>query len=105
MRKLKTVLTYAVLGLVALSLFVVFAPVVPVRADVPGSGGVFTTAVSSEGATSTITVVADPIPGDGLGSITFCFFGQGVLFIDGGYYLIAHPTLLLVGALCPAERA
>ena len=105
MRKLKTVLAYVVLGLVALSLFVVFAPVVPVRADIPGTGGVFTTAVSSEGTTSTITQVADPIPSDGLGSITFCLFGQGVLFIDGGYCLIAHPSLLLVGASCPAERA
>ena len=84
------------------TLFVLFVPVVSLEADVPGSGGISTTVTTQNGTTTTQTLVSTPAFGQGYGSITFCLFGQGALFIQGSYYPLIKATLQTEGAFCPA---
>lgn len=72
--------------------FTIFAPVVSVNTDIPVSGGVTVTTVVQ-------TITTAPI---GLGSISFCYFGEGALFIQGAYYPMTKSTVEVVGAYCPA---
>jgi hypothetical protein len=55
--------------------------------------------------TSTILEAVSPGGGQGFGSLTFCFYGDGALFIHGGYYALTRPTLYINGAFCPATKA
>lgn len=97
-------LVITLFGLVVVPAFLVFVPVVPVTADVPGTGGVYTVTTTQANETSTHILVSDPTFGTGLGSITFCFLGQGALLIPWGYYPLTHVTLQIEGDLCPALR-
>ncbi len=92
------------LGAATIVILVVFAPVVSLTADIPGSGGFSTTAMAQGNTTRTLTLVGTPGYGQGLGSMTFCYFGQGALLINGTYYPLTKPTLQIVGASCPAIR-
>jgi hypothetical protein len=38
----------------------------------------------------------------GLGSITFCYLGQGALLVNGTYYPSANSTAPIAGNSCPA---
>jgi hypothetical protein len=96
------ILGLALIGTLALIGFIIFVPVVSLRADVPGSGGLFTTVTTQNDTTTKMIWAMTPEFGQGYGSITFCFFGQGALFIDGGYYPLTKATLQTEGAFCPA---
>jgi len=97
--------TFAVLIVVvgiSIAAIAVFAPVVYLEANIPGTGGLSTATTTQGNTTSTITLAASPGYGQGFGSITFCFFGQGGLLIHGAYYPLTKPTLQIEGAFCPA---
>lgn len=104
MKRRKALALFCVVA-IAIVISAVFAPVVSLEADIPGSGGIFTTTTTYANTTSTLTEVATPGFDRGLGSITFCYFGQGALLIQGAYYPLTKPTLQIVGAFCPALRA
>jgi len=72
--------------------FTLFAPVVSVNTDIPVGGGISVTTVVQTNTASTI----------GFGSISFCYFGEGALLIQGAYYPLTKSTVEVVGAYCPA---
>src|SRR3989442_8174218 len=100
MKRRKLAILIASLGTATTVILAVFAPVVSLTADIPGSGGFSTTTTAQGNTTRTITLVGTPGYGEGLGSITFCYLGQGALLIQGTYYPLTKPTLQIVGASC-----
>jgi hypothetical protein len=103
MKRRLVILVIALLAVPITLLFALFAPVVPLQADVPGSGGFYITTTITEGnTTSTILEAVSPAGGQGFGSLTFCFNGDGALYIHGSYYPLTRPTLYTTGAFCPA---
>lgn len=84
--------------------FLLFAPVVSLNAEVPDTGGHSTITITQGNTTRTAIAVSLSSSGQGLGSVTFCYFGQGALLVNGAYYPLTKVRLHIMGASCPAVR-
>jgi hypothetical protein len=85
--------------------FLIFAPVVSLTTDAPYPGGYSTITVTQGNTTRTVVAVSTPYFRHALGSVTFCYFGQGAVFVDGAYFPMTKVGVYIVGESCPAIRA
>lgn len=87
---MKNVKRYSILGfslLLAVG-FVVFVPIVPLGSGVPVTEG--------------ISVAVEANTAAPMGSIAFCYFGQGAAVVQGMYYLMTKPAIQVDVASCPS---